>query len=342
MFFIPCVVSFYCAYKTFNTDFIEILSSKWTMINILMPLIGVFLLFVAGVDYSAISVITVFFIVLSTFLLVKSQENIDFMMARRRHKLEHLPSFIRRYVLMLTVAFIVVLLIMFLMLDFVVMGINAAGDLALVILRFLFSLMSSEPSVTEPVIEQTPPPAQNEGLPSVEDNQYSDIINIITYIVFSGLGLYLLFRFRKSIGNAFLNTFHKAVSFFFKTQQSDYYVDEEKAIIPSKKINKKAKKVTVKSWKKKYSQFLLMPTSAETYRYGYRLTLEWLSLKGAEYESSDTPLEILKKVRDILPESEWETPTHSYNRIRYSPEKGKEITETELRSLVEGMRKFIV
>ncbi len=348
--FIPCIVVYIVGGKQYYHAYNEILGQVWLIVSGTSSIIICSVLSLLGIETPVFTVATLFLIQLSIFLLVKGQSNIDFMMERRKHRFEHLPSNIRRYVFLLTSAVIALMFGTLFFWDGIATAFRFILNLFVILLRFLFSLIPSsqqEEIPVEEVVEASPG-----GMPMAEENPYAEIINTITYIITALAALAVIYKYRRQILSAIALLINKIIEQIAKllrptpiaglltAQKSNYYIDTENKILPQKVKAERKNAITAREWRRSYAKFIKMPPSAQSYRFGYRLTLLWLTMRRAEFGESDTPLEMLENVKTILPQQEWAAIIDCYNRIRYSDD--DKLTIDELRELISCMDKNIV
>ncbi len=342
----PAVVAFIVADRHFYLNYRDILTSAWIGSIIIIPTIVTIVLQLNDLETFTLPLAIIFLVQLSTQLLVQGQGNIDFMMERRKHRLQHLPNSIRRYVFLLTGVVITILALVLLFRDQIAAAVSGLGSVLYALIGLLLSLLPSIYSQEETAQETTTVQQGDMGLGGSE-NPYSDLIDLISIIILVLVIVALIYRYRTQLLSLITGILLKIIAAItkllsptplatmFKSPESSYYVDSENRIDPNYLSGKGQKKQTFREWRKQYAKFLKMPPSVEKYRLGYRLTMERLMIEEVAIAPSDTPFEILKKAEKILPHEEWRGITDCYSRVRYS--ENDNISNEELNRLADAI-----
>lgn len=284
------------------------------------------------VSYSRMVLVWGLFYLISCYALCQNQSNIDFMMARRKHRLEHLPDRVRGRSLKLTLVVIGIGLICVLLapqlgwlLEQLLNGLKYL--LSLIVRLIAWLIPDSEPSET---VEETVP--QNDGDMGglVGAEQGSPWWDYIMWPAIIALICWLVYTYRDQIMRSLI-TFWRALrskvkgALFSVPARAGLMADaegeyeDEVVELEASELDEQdnAEKFRLRKWKKAVRLWRSEIDSPEKYRSGYRLALDWLSWKKVPVSPSDTPLELLEKAREVLPASDWETVTEWYNLIRY-------------------------
>ncbi len=345
--FITCIIAYIAGSKQYYKQYDCILGYAWITMGVIFLTLLCAVLDLLNLNPPIDIVAVTMLVQLSTFLLIKGQANIDYMMQRRKHRFEHLPSNIRHYVFLLTSAVIAVLSATLIFRDDVAAAFNYILALLYRAINYIASLFPA--SQEQEQLHSDEVSAVNGAMPPANENPYSEIIDVITFIILSAIIAILIYKNRHRILSALYTLFLKIAELFarllrptpisklLRSPESSYYIDKENRLTPVSLHNSRKKMVTIKEWKRLYSKFLKMPNSRGSYRQGYKLTLLWLTIRRAEFSDADTPLEILENVKLILPQQEWGEITEYYNRIRYN--ENEDLSVNELKKLISCMDK---
>lgn len=278
----------------------------------------------------------VFFAYIIIYCVTRNQSNIDKMMERRHHKLEHLPNKMRYYSLWLTVILFAVILLVFLFRGFFaeIFGrfFSAIGAGLLYVIRKLLLRMLGEETNEQQMGFQEQDPSMGLKDAFADDNT-NPLWDYLFYpLVFLAI-ITLLIVYRKSIAEAFARLWAKAVTLarkiFLNSQivqrvqvgESEYYFDAVETLDPdSIAISNEKNTFRLKDWKKLYRKFKAMAPGKEKFRYGYALSLEWLRMHQVPLENSDTCVEIYHKSTAVFPEEQFGIISECYDHIRYGDE----------------------
>lgn len=265
------------------------------------------------------------------YSIVCNQANIDSMLERRRHRREDLPPSIRTYNLLLTCGAFLALLLCFLLREPVMSGIWALlrGARAAVsgTVRFLLWLISliRFKSVGEPLVPEEASPI---GAAGGGNTEWLD--RMLLYAGFAAT-VFLLIFFRRQIWNGLRGLLARAVRLMHwlaeklfglsppereVVQASPYYRDTVEVI---SRTPARSSASGMRQWRAGLRRFKRMPEGAEKIRFGYRLTLEWLRMRG-QAAPADTVAEIARAAGPLLPEGTGEAYGRicaGYERVRY-------------------------
>ncbi len=308
-------------------------------VKILGLAVGVFLAFIvycavlSVVDQvlSESATILIFFGYMVIYLLTKNQSGIDRMMERRKHDLSHLPSKMRRYSLLLTMGIILLILLLFAAKAPITAALtaffSALREGFFFCTRAFFRWLASFDDGSSPIgngSEDTDP------LGGIGDLEYttSGFWNIL-YVVVIILAIIVFFAYRRQIAEGIAAAYRKLLSFlrriFAKPQrpasskgEESYYFDLVETVAPSEQKPLFSKSgFRFRDWKKLYKKFLSMKDSAEKYRFGYGLLVDYLRLKKVSVSPSDTVPTIEKKAKTLFPEADMTSISSCYSDIRY-------------------------
>ncbi len=357
-FFISCItigISYFLVWRKAPKDYASIIDKKMLTAYCVLSAIVVIAFWGMKVNYNRMILVWGVFYLASCYALSQDQSNIDFMMARRKHKLEHLPDAVRGRSLKLTLVviaagFICVLLAPQLgwLFSQLLTGIKIA---LLAFFRFIWSLVpSAEPGeeVEETVTGQ---PGEMGGFGgSEEGSPWWDYIMWPLMILIAG---WLLYTYRDSIMRSLI-TFWRTIRTKVKgalfaaprrariaADGEEEYEDEVVELsVQEVRDERNASAFKIRQWKKAVRIWRAKPASAEKYREGYRLALDWLIWKNVPLIPSDTPLAVLEKAKAVLTGDEWEPVTDWYNLIRYGePNPFPEESIPALDKALSGMEK---
>ncbi|MDD2955415.1 MAG: DUF4129 domain-containing protein [Oscillospiraceae bacterium] len=261
------------------------------------------------------------------FAFCRNQANIDYLMQRRRHRLEHLPGQIRVYNLLLTAAVLGAILLGYCFRGPIAQGLGALGNMAAAALRlviaaalFLAELFSGEASGSAPG-------SGEQAFAELLGDQGEFRDDTWLYYVTAAFLLWILWLKRREIF-AWLRRGWRAVAELLKklfakrlprlslAGESEYYKDRVETLLPGEKSAKARRELTARGWKRRCRELCRREGETADLREGYRLMMEWLALRGAAPAPSDTPEEILTGIRAVSG-GDWEQPTESYRRVRY-------------------------
>ena len=282
--------------------------------------------------YSRMVLVWGLFYLISCYALCQNQSNIDFMMARRKHRLEHLPDRVRGRSLKLTLVVIGIGLICVLLapqLGWLLQQLlNGLKYLLSLVVRFIAWLIpDSEPSET---VEETVTQSSGDmgGLGASDEG--SPWWDYIMWPLIIALACWLIYTYRDDIMRALITfwrtlrskvkgaLFSVPVRAGLMADAEGEYEDEVVELEASELDEDDSQvKFRLRKWKKAVRLWRAENDSPQKYRDGYRLALDWLSWKKVPVSPSDTPLDVLEKAKKILPEPEWAAVTDWYNLIRY-------------------------
>lgn len=284
------------------------------------------------VQYSRMAMVWGLFYLAICYALTQNQSNIDFMMARRKHKMEHLPGVVRQRSLLLTLGVLAAVLVCILLTPQITrlfgQCLNAIKVILLGILRFLWSLIpESEPS--EEVEEAAAGgPGDMGGMGAAEDG--SPLWDYILWPLIILGAIWLIYTYRDSIMRWWITLWRtlrtKIRGALFSAPkraritgggEGDY--EDEVVELSAMEVKEELRKDVFKprQWKRDLKAWRTMENGEEKYRRGYQLALSWLSWRKVPLLPSDTPLEVLEKAKKVLSEAEWAAVTDWYNQIRY-------------------------
>lgn len=291
-----------------------------------------------GFSYPVTTFMVQFILVAGLFALEYNFQNIDFLMRRRGHKMSHLPSRIRSFNLLLLLGGMVLVLVLVLCRGFFM-------DIAGVVFRALMAVLyflatplrrwwnndefwDRTTELPTPDWEGDPDNAfelltEYEEKPVDTELQGDLLIALAVAVV-----LFVLIRYRRSIFeglSVFWNWLRRAIAGLFRNlgvrnrfdeDENEYYTDVEQQISDSERM--KAPATALRAWRKQLRAYQKMPDGKEKYLAGFALSARGLQLHGVQVLSSDTPLEILKKAKDILEPEGYRVAVESCNALAFS------------------------
>ena len=266
------------------------------------------------------------------YAAAENQGNIDYLMQKRSHNHSILPRRMRWYSFSLVLGISVLIFGGYFLrkpiasffswvLSSLKSGISA--------LLGMLSWGGSGEAVPETPMET---PMQGDmGLPAAQGE--SSIFWTIFGIGLVVLFLWLIFYYRREIWGAIRTLLGKIrdilSGLLFRqahtsgpADANEYFEDnvEELSREPGS-FWKRERPYDQRRWKKEYRAFRAMPNGGEKLREGYRLAMQHLLLKNIPLVPSDTPADILKKGKAVLPADLFACVTDAYCLIRYA---GKE------------------
>lgn len=284
------------------------------------------------VNYSRMVMVWGLFYLAICYALAQNQSNIDFMMTRRKHKMEHLPGVVRKRSLMLTLGVLAVLLICIFLTPqltwLFTQALTGIKVLLLGILRFIFNLIPG--GVSEETVEEETAggPGEMGGFGSAEEG--SPWWDYIMWPLITLLIIWLIYTYRDSIMRWWITLWRtltaKVRGALFSAPKrariggdgGDDYEDEVVELSATEvKEELRRNGFRLRDWKRAVKTYRQMEDGEEKYRRGYQLALQWLAWKKVSLLPSDTPLEVLEKAQKVLSEREWAAVTDWYNQIRY-------------------------
>lgn len=282
-----------------------------------------------GYDLSHLT--AAFLIETGCYSIVCNQANIDSMLERRRYRSGDLPPSIRINNLLLTCGAFGALLLCFLLRGPVMNGIRALlrGIRAVIAgtVRFLLWLISliRFASVGEALVPEETAPFGPAGGGNTEW-----IDQMLKYAGFAAT-VFLLIFFRRQIRDSLRRLLARAAGLMRwlaerlfglsppereTVQVSPYYRDTVQTI--SRGLGRSPVS-GMRRWRAGLRRFKQMPEGAEKLRFGYRLTLEWLRMRG-KAAPADTVAEIAQAAGPLMPEETgkiYERICAGYERVRY-------------------------
>lgn len=226
--------------------------------------------------------------------------------------------------------------------------IKVSYDAVLAVIGWLMVVMEKISSwllidIETEAIEETVEKEELELLPDVKRPWLETLLKIIMYVIVAAVAIaavvsivIIIIKTIKKIREKLSNNFNKSMA--EKKIESNEYVEESQIVKDERnEDNIKSKKRKMQYNLKKLND---IPLAGEKIRYVYGFVLERLYHRHLEIEESDTPEEILEKVRkhrngDKLASMGFEEFTEKYRKARYS---GKEVEVDE--NLAETGGKF--
>ena len=328
----------------------EILS--WRTFYISLGLYGGTLLFLylfVGNPYGTF-IFAIFFLCETLLLFLGlNQANIDFMMQRRKHRMDALPQKIRSFNLFLLAGIALVVVLLFLLNKPLGTAFISLGSFLLMLLRGLFSLLSRNFSGDDEGGHISEDPFA--GIPDApvgEDGSSGNWLWTAVTALFVLFLFFLVWYYRHNISEVFRTLYHKIKNFFYRLfftgrvrsteDVTDFYSEIDEKVLPEEEFESPYAEPVLswREWKRQYRQFCTQKDSLETFRNGYRLILYWLQIQGVEIHHSDTTLEICRLSREhshFFPDLTIHT--QHYNQLRYGE---KCFDLTSLNGLREALR----
>lgn len=262
------------------------------------------------------------FVAIACCLVTNNQGNIDYLMNRRKHDLSHLPQHIRYYNLLLLSGVFGILVLLFALRQPLAWLILRVKDLLMYVLRLLIQLFLWFISLfASNVVEDSVEAEQ-----SVMDLGTSDSGNTYHNLIFIVILVVILFLLRKKIIGAISGLFKK-IYFLIRDwlgsskliphhgMQSEYYQDHIELVEGLTKSRKTGQ--SRRQLMRQYKQYQKLPKTAENFRAGYKLAVQWMTFLSIPVEPCDTTMEICSKANDALSGQHLTQTTTNYNEIRY-------------------------
>ncbi len=310
----------------------------------------------AKVAYSRMTLVWGLFYLAVCYALTQNQSNIDFMMARRKHKMEHLPSVVRKRSLVLTIGVLGALFLCILLTPQITwlftQALTGIKILLIGIVRFIVNLIPG--GVSEETPEETAPGAAGEmgGLPGGEEGSpWWDYIMwpLITLVV-----IWMIYTYRDDIIRWWITLWRTLTArvrgaLFSAPKRArmdsgdEGEYEDEVVELSAMEVKEELRRdgFRFREWKRDVKAYRQMADGEEKYRRGYQLALSWLGWKKVPLQPSDTPLDILEKAKRILREEEWAAVTDWYNQIRYGePDPFPGASMAPLNRALDGMEKM--
>ena len=284
------------------------------------------------VQYSRMAMVWGLFYLAICYALTQNQSNIDFMMARRKHKMEHLPGVVRQRSLVLTLGVLAAVLVCVLLTPQITwlfgQCLNAIKVILLGILRFIWKLIPAGEASDEAEETIEGGPGDMGGMGAAEDG--SPLWDYIMWPLIILGAIWLIYTYRDSIMRWWI-TFWRALRTKIRgalfsapkrarvTGGGEGEYEDEVVELSAMEVREELRKDVFKfrQWKRDLKAWRAMAGGEDKYRSGYRLALRWLSWRKVPLLPSDTPLEVLEKAKKVLSASEWTAVTDWYNQIRY-------------------------
>ena len=336
----------------------DIIDKKMVVAYCIESMVAVIAFWAMKATYSRLVLVWGLFYLICCYALCQNQSNIDFMMARRKHKLEHLPDRVRGRSLKMTLVIIGIGLVCVLLapqLGWVLEQLlNGLKYLLSLVVRFIAWLIpDSEPSES---VEETITQQQGDMGGFGEASEGSPWWDYIMWPLMIALACWLIYTYRDDImrwavtfwrslrrkikGALFSVPARAGLMADGEGEYEDEVVELEAAELDEDGTQDKFK---LRKWKKAVKLWRAENDSPQKYRDGYRLALDWLKWKNVPILPSDTPLAILEKAKTTLPQSDWDAVTEWYNLIRYGepasfPAQSMAVIDRTLSGMERGTR----
>ncbi len=317
-------VLYFVAYALFYLPYGQVINNLRYLVMTGIYAGALFILWAVRLPMDAPSFVLVFLAATAIYLLVSNQSNIDYMMQRRRHALSHLPEKIRRYNILLVGGIFVLLLALFLLKDWIILGIAGLGEL---LRRALVYLLNMSFSDGEAPLPDDPGANGGEDFP-LEPGEPNPVVQAVLTLAVAAVLIFLVVYYRRSILEAFQNLyrwvrdavyrlFHKDRAAVRVDDSSEYYLDLEETLLPAEYTARRRVVSGMRQWRRAVKEYSRMADGPEKFRRGYALIVEGLTLRQIPIRQSDTTLEIMDKSAEALPPSSLAIPTAGYNALRY-------------------------
>lgn len=350
-----CITAFTFGFVFWYKEYSVIIEKRAVVTYAVVNIVAIIALFFLKATYSQNFIVIYYFIFIALYFVTRNQSNIDYLMERRQHKLEHLPKKIRYYNLYLILAILAVILTAFLakkpIAKLFMIIIDYAKKLIKAVIDFINWLMNL--FAKEGTSQMGEVPSDNQMMPAGGGTSGFDWTYIIITLLVAGV-IFIIVKNRKAIYRFFARMFNKILSAIKKLllntplslskgdESSDYYQDEAQSLDKNDIVaNRKKKEFTHRDFKKQCKIYLNMTDNEEKLLFGYQLMVRWFEVKGVDIIKSDTAIEILHKVRDkkMSEKDRLEIVTDFYNYIRFKKVKFSNQSLTELTNILFEMTK---
>lgn len=253
-----------------------------------------------GFQYDFSLFIPEFLIYIAIFGMVRNQSHIDFLMERRKHKIEDLPKWVRTYNMQLTSMILAVIAVLFLCKDWIIKGIKwMASTLGYLIVRGMDAF--GRMFIHEEFEDLYVPEAEEaiEDFVIEESGAVSNVTMIFSYIFVAVLivtVVWLLVHFRvfSKLWRMLKESRHERV----KVEMVDNeYVDSETELDQNARKSRKNERASAyKQWRQQYKQFLKIKQEDRRYEQGFLLLTDYFRLRGVALSEGDTAMQVNQKV----------------------------------------------
>ncbi|MGI5958880.1 MAG: hypothetical protein ACOX60_05640 [Massiliimalia sp.] len=264
------------------------------------------------------------------YVVIRNQANLDYMLERRRHKLEHLPQKVRWYNMVLVLVVFIVVVLGFCFRGELAKGLRWLGGLVLGGIRGIIQFIQWLGSLF--------PDSEGESMASGEvdfsgltegETRSGLPAEFYLFLMLIAVLVVIIWK-RRQIGaflrRLFLRVMELVRSWMGRTGisrqrsgESEYYRDWEQEL-SQEEIQATAHdrdQDSWKRWKRSYRRYCRMELIPQRFRTGYHLLVRWINLQGGQVLPSDTTLEILQKEQNLTKNTNCTQITEKYNLFRY-------------------------
>ncbi len=306
-----------------------------------------------GLQYDFTLFIPEFLIFIIIFGMVRNQSHIDFLMARRKHKMEDLPKWVRSYNLWLMSAILAVIAALFLCRDWIIAGIKwLAKWIGVGLYRFFYWVGSwFIPDEYEEIkFKENAEQVEEIMEGNAQSSPYGAFFSyVLTALLLIGV-IWLLWRLHvfsklwslfKRSGSALLHRLrHGASQETESGEAADEFVDVEEELSKDLRAKKYGfrQSAAFKEWRQRYKRFLKVKQQDTRYREGYLLLRQYLALRGVAFLDGDTVLQLHDKAikSKKIEADKSEQIAWGYNLLEYA---GKECDAQSMTALEETLRR---
>lgn len=302
-----------------------------------------------GFSGSCLPLAILLFCTLGIHELSCNQAQIDFLMQRRGHRMDQLPSKIRRYNLALVLVVLLAILVCLLFyrplgaaIAFVLDLVRQLAVLILQGLLYLSSLFSSSDESSTGEEMQDP----SDFFPSQGEEQAGP--DWVTPLLLLAAAALLIWK-RRVIGNAvrqvLLALIHRLRALFAVRRRAPHseeetgYFDTVEELTHDRESLHLFSPSPARIWRRDLRALRRMPDGTEKLRHGYALLARGLKLAGVELLPSDTPEELLWRASEAAPDLGAEHAVAAYEQLRYNEEEAAPTSLSEMLSLLERLSK---
>lgn len=279
-------------------------------------------------EYPLNPLVLALFLFGASFVFCRNQFNIDMLMRRRRHRMEHLPGRIRRYNLLLAGGMLALVSVGFCFRVPIAAGLRAVGQMLVGLLYLAVQAMIFFSSLFAGESVSGPAPGSGEtpfgellggDAPSRDDTWlFTVLVLLLVWLAFlKRRELFAWIRRGWAVLRALWQKFFgRQRSDLGRLEESEYYEDRVEDLQPRGRQRALEERLNSRRWKKRCRALCRCGGDRENIREGYGLMLRWLALRGETVPACGTPEEICRMAAQTAGE-DWSGPTRAYSRVRY-------------------------
>ncbi len=297
-----------------------------------------------GFSYDLSMFVPEFLIYISIFGLTANQSHIDYLMERRKHKMEDLPKWVRTYNFWLTSSIMAVIAVLFLCKDYIIAGIQWIAKITgfvIVKVMWWFGSLFVHEEFEEFYVPEVETAEDFEVIVSEGGQRSTMIFSYFIVIMLLIAFIYVLFKFRvfqklwtflKTTGMTLLHRFKEGSGTYKPRMIEQEFVDSETELdADTRKKRGKENGSAFKQWRKAYKEFLKIKEQDKRYEQGFSLLADYFKLRGVALKQGDTALQIESKAvkGKKLDETAGSEITEGYHLLCYA-EKGNDAAKLSI------------